>query len=106
MTVRAIDMITLLPRVGEVARGLQQGEQQPHILQHAQALQQQERAKRAQAQVAEKAPAEQAQVRKDGGGGQGAPGERRESRRRAAAEPQKEGPAAAPGVGQRLDIKI
>lgn len=105
MTVRAIDMITLVPRAGEVGRAQQQSLQHAHVFQHAQAAQQLERAKRAQQQVAEKAPAEQAQVRKDGGGGQGAPGERRESRRRAAATAPGDAPTP-PGVGQRLDVKI
>jgi DNA-binding protein H-NS len=108
MTVRAVDMQTMLPRLAEAGRLQQQVDAQPALTQHAQTAQVAAKAERAQHQVNQKASAEQTPVRKDGGGrggsGGGPPGER-PGGRRPPAEPAKE-LSVEPGLGHRLDVKL
>jgi hypothetical protein len=106
VTVRAIDMITMLPRTGEAGRMQQQSQMHPHLQQQAQSAQEQARAQRAQSQVARKPEAEQASVRKDGGGRQGGGGQQPRHPRQAPAGEGGQEPPAEPGVGRRLDVKL
>lgn len=105
MTVRAVDMQTMLPRLTEAGRAHSQEQQHPAVVQHAQTAQVQARAERAQSQVNEKSPVEQAAVHKDGskGAGGGQPQPERRPRQKAG---EKEAGAPEPGVGRRLDVKL
>ena len=105
MTVRAVDLQTMIPRLNEASRLQQQAELAPQMAQHAQTLAEQARAREAQNQVKAKADVENARIRKDGrgqgGGGQPGAGKERKS---PASEPQK--PALEPGRGHKLDVKL
>lgn len=110
MTVRAVDMQTMIPRVGEVGRMQQEAQTRPLALQHVQTALVQSAAERAQHQVGEKPAPQKVAARKDGDGGEGQGGARREPQGRrakgqAGQEPKAEAPRQ-PGLGQRLDVKL
>lgn len=105
MTVRAVDMQTMIPRLNEASKLQHQAEQQPQVAQHSQAAAMQARVERAQHQVTQKAPAEQAAIHKDGGKGSGGQPEREKKKPAAKADPAKS-QDVEPGVGHRLDVKI
>lgn len=106
MTVRAVDMQTMIPRLNEASKLQHQADQQPQLAQHAQTLAAQARVERAQHQVNAKMPAEHAEIRKDGGGqgsgGGGAQPQARKGRKEPAAKEQ----PAEPGLGHKLDVKV
>jgi len=105
MTVRAVDMQTMIPRLNEASRLQHQAEQQPQLAQHAQTLVAQARTERAQHQVNAKMPAEHATLEKDGrspGGGGGQSRARKDGKQSAGKEAQ----PAEPGLGHRLDVKV
>lgn len=102
MTVRPIDVVTMLPRVHESGRLQQQHDQSPVTAQHVAALQGLQRSAREMQQVHQKARTDGAMVQKDGSRNGGA---RQEQRRRA--EPAaKETEPPQPRSGHRLDVKL
>jgi hypothetical protein len=109
MTVRAVDMQTMLPRLSEAGRPHAQAEAQPALTQHAQTARVAAQAERAQHQVSQKASPEQKGVRPDGGG-QGKGGRERGNGQRPGArrDAEKSGQEAQAdsGVGRRLDVKL
>ncbi|HYF95554.1 MAG TPA: hypothetical protein VD969_25355 [Symbiobacteriaceae bacterium] len=105
MTVRAVDMQTMIPRLNEASRLQHQAEQQPQMAQHVQTAVAQARVERAQHQVNSKIPVEHAAINKDGGGKSGGGG------RQGAGKNRRDGGAgeqhpAEPGLGHRLDVKV
>lgn len=104
MSIRPVDMQTLLPRTHEVGRQQHSAEMQPQVMQHALSARAQERSAQERRQVRQKDPAEQAAIREDRrrGGGQG------RSRKESESE-QKERKAGSKGPeapGNRLDVKL
>ncbi|HWI62390.1 MAG TPA: hypothetical protein VNT75_11165 [Symbiobacteriaceae bacterium] len=108
MTVRAVDMQTMIPRLNEASRLQHQAEQQPQLAQHVRTAVEQARVERAQSQVNAKMPTEHATtVKRDGGGQSGGGGGQPQPRAR------KDGKAGAkeqqptePGRGHKLDVKV
>lgn len=106
MTVRAVDMQTMIPRLNEASRQQHQTDTRPQVMQHNQTAVMQAQTERAQQAVMHKPQAEQGTVRRDGGqkGGGGQSGEGRQSRQQQK-EAGREGPVE-PGRGLRLDVKV
>ncbi|BAD40473.1 hypothetical protein [Symbiobacterium thermophilum] len=105
MAVRPIDSLTMLPRLQEAGRAVQQTEQYPHAFQQVLGAQVQQEGERSQKQVRRRTEAEQPTVTPDGRrpGGQGQPSGRGEHHRRRQARPE---PGDAPGGTGRLDVKV
>lgn len=105
MTLKAVDMQTMIPRLNEASRMQQQAELAPQMASHAQALAEQVRAREAQSQVKAKLNVGRAMIRGDGkgqsGGGQPGAGKERKN-----APPGEQKPALEPGLGHKLDVKI
>lgn len=106
VTVRAVDMQTMIPRLTEASRQQQQADSRPQVMQHNQTAVVQAQTERAQQAVFHKPQAEQGTVHRDGGnkGGSGGEGQPRQPRRQKA-EAGREGPVE-PGRGHRLDVKV
>lgn len=105
MTVRAVDMQTMIPRLNEVSRIQAQAEVQPHVAQHAHAQVVQGQAQRAQQQVRQTAQAQQGKVRQEGERRQGGQQPQARSGGKEQSRQGQEAPAQ-PGVGNRLDVKL
>lgn len=102
MTIRAIDMQTMLPRLNEAGRTQQQLDQQPQVAQHAQAVTAQQKAELARRQIQQKSGSERLAGRQHGGsredGGKGQTGNRKPSATKEEGLPEEH--------GHRLDVKI
>lgn len=105
MTVRGVDMQTMIPKLTEASRMQHQAEQQANVAQHGQAAQLQAQAQRAQQQVAHRDPSGKVAARKDGQGQGGGRDRGEQQPRRGKAEEAKQ-PPAEPGLGTRLDVKL
>lgn len=104
MTLRPVDMQTMLPRLNEASRIQHNAEQQPFAVQHAQAAEAQAKAERARQQVLQKEAADHLSWQQDGGRKGGGPGEEKQQRGKAK-KPAPESPAD-PARGRRLDVKL
>lgn len=104
MAVRPVDSLTMMPRLTEAGRVIQQQEQHPHAFQHVLGAQVAERAERGRTQVKQKANVEQASVQKDGKGpgGQGGQAQTQGGRR----TPTPDAKPAKPASNGRLDVKV
>lgn len=104
MAVRPIDSLTMVPRLNEAGRAVQQQEQYPNAFQQVLGAQVQQRAERERTQVLRKEQAEQAAIRKEEQGqGRGGEGRPERDRRQVATE----SPTASDtGTGGRLDVKV
>lgn len=105
MTIRAVDMQTLIPRLTENSRQQQHAEALPFVAQHAATAQSQERAARSQHQVNHKAPADQAGIRRDREGNGKQSGGREQEGRGQQRAPQQKAKSERP-CGNRLDVRI
>lgn len=105
MTVRLVDMQTMVPRLTEASRLQHNSDVQPQVAQHAQAAQGQQRVERQQRQVIQRSPTEQATVARDGRQGGGGAGGQHLPQRRPKSEAHGEEPAG-PRPGNRLDVKL
>lgn len=105
MSVRSVDVQTMIPRLTENSRQQQNAEAAPFVAQHALTAQSHERAVRRQHQVNHKAPADQAAVRRDreGDGKQG--GGREPQERPQRKEPETKAKSQRQW-GNRLDVRI
>lgn len=106
MTVRAVDMQTMIPRLNEASRMQQQAELAPQMASHAQALAEQARAREAQNQVKAKLNVEHGTIRRDGKGPGGGGGQQGAGKERKSAAQGEQRPAPEPGRGHKLDVKI
>ncbi|WP_374711689.1 hypothetical protein [Symbiobacterium terraclitae] len=104
MSVRPIDSLTMLPRLTEAGRAVQQTEQYPHAFQQVLGAQVLQEGERSQKQVRRRTEAEKPTISPDaqGGGAQAGPRSGGERRQRQAPAPRQEPPA---GTG-RLDVKV
>lgn len=104
MTIRPVDLQTLIPRSSEVSRVQHSRESQPGMQQQVAQAQIRLQAEQNQRQVVQsKETAHEAGVNPDGRGG--ASGEQRR-RRRSAAKAEAAEVVEEPGKGTRLDIKV
>ncbi|MDF2627925.1 MAG: hypothetical protein K0R39_1756 [Symbiobacteriaceae bacterium] len=107
MTVRAVDLQTMIPRLNEASRLQQQAELLPQMAQHAQSLAEQARARDAQSRVLAKTNVENARIGREGkgqAGGGGQPGAGKERKDTVPGGSQK--PVSEPGRGHKLDVKL
>lgn len=105
MSVRPIDSLTMLPRLTEAGRAVQQNEQYPHAFQQVLGAQVVQEGERSQKQVRRRTEAEKPTINPDAqqrGGAQAGPRSGGERRQRQAPAPRQEQPA---GTG-RLDVKV
>jgi hypothetical protein len=103
MTLRPVDMQTLIPRSGEVSRSQHVRETQPRTEQQQAEMQTRMLVDQAMRQVNQTEVMEKSTVNPDGRGpGGGAEGERRRRR----APEQKPDEVKEPGKGNRLDVKL
>jgi|GEM_PF-1523778 len=65
MAVRPVDSLTMLPRLDQATRLLQQNDQHPYAFQHVLGSQMQEKAERERTQVRQKAEAEHGTVQRE-----------------------------------------
>ena len=105
MTLRPVDMQTMLPRLNEASRMQHNAEQQPIAAQHAQTTEAQTKAERARQQVLHKDAADQAAWQQESGRQRGRQGDRKERQSRAEKQQGPELPAD-PALGRRLDVKL
>lgn len=105
MAVRPIDSLTMLPRLDQAGRMVQQAEQQPYAFQQVLGQQVQEKAERERTQVKAKAQVEQPVIQNNRQGGQNGSGTQQHGGRR---QPAPEAPAKTTPVtrGGRLDVKV
>lgn len=105
MAVRPVDSLTMLPRLDQAGRIVQQHDQQPYAFQQVLGQQVQEKAERERTQVKQKAQVEQPVLQNKGQGGQGGGGAQSQGGRRQ--RPPEEPPKAAPVTRNgRLDVKV
>lgn len=102
MTIRAIDMQTMLPRLNEAGRTQQQLDQQPLVAQHAQAVTAQQKAELARQQIQQKSESERLTGRQQGDGRQN--GGKGHTGKRARSADKDEG--LPEDRGHRLDVKV
>lgn len=105
MTVRPVDMVTMLPRLTEASRLQHHNDSQPFVALHALTAQAAEKAVRDQQSVQQRTSAEQAEIHKDSSGS-GGQEEQPTSRRDRRQEQPQEAAATDPQRGHRLDVKI
>ncbi len=106
MTIRSVDLQTMIPRLTESSRQQANADVAPLAAQHVAAAHAQERAARSQHQVLHKAPADQAGIRKDReGNGQQQAGGREPEARQGGKEPEKKGQPER-RWGNRLDVRV
>lgn len=104
MSVRPIDSLTMLPRLTEAGRAVQQTEQYPHAFQQVLGAQVQQEGERSQKQVRRRTEAERPAINPDsqGSGSQAGPRSGGERRQRETQPPRQE---PQTGTG-RLDVKV
>lgn len=106
MSIRSVDLQTMIPRLTETSRQQHNADSQPFVVQHAAAAEAQERSARSQRQVSEKPQPEKASIRKDReGNGQQAAGKGPEPRHKRR-EPEAGSKPAERQWGNRLDVKV
>ena len=107
MTVRPVDMQTLLPRLNEAGRMQHATDRQPQVVQQVQAAQGRAQAEHAQQQVLQKPSAGQVAIRQDGKG-KGSQGDSRDGKQPSKERPQQapEAERSGPTAGHRLDVKV
>lgn len=99
MTIKAVDMHTMLPRLNEAGRLQQNSEQQGRLGQHAQAVGAQQRAQQASQQVQARPSSGHVENRKEGSGGKkGETGPRQQRKSQGDPEPETR--------SGRLDVKV
>lgn len=103
MTVRPVDMLTMLPRLTEAGRLQHVNDQRPAVLQHVMNAQGQNRTERQLKQVNQKSSAEQAGIQRDGGRRNQQPDQEQRERNK---KEQEKGAPGEPGLGSRLDVKL
>jgi len=105
MTVRAVDMQTMIPRLNEASRMQHHNDQQPSVASQAQAATLQQRAERAQQQVTQKSNAGKASIQKDGKG-QGGGAQAQQQGKGQAKGQAEQGGQGKPRSVTRLDVKV
>lgn len=105
MTIRAVDIVTMVPRIHEAGRVLHQNEVQNLAGQHAQASAQQVRAEQAQSQVKQTPSSGEVAIRRDRDRKQGSGGGSQRRQETGGSEPSQE-KQTRPSGGHKLDIKV
>lgn len=102
MTIRAIDMQTMLPRLNEAGRTQQQIDRQPHVAQHVQLVTAQQEAERARQQIQQKSESERPSGQQHSKG-QSHGGQEKAPKRDQSGEKEE---ARLEERGHRLDVKV
>jgi len=104
MSVRPIDSLTMLPRLTEAGRTVQQNEQYPHAFQQVLGVQVQQEGERSQKQVRRRTEAEGPAINPDTRGSGSQAGQRSGGGRR---QRETQAPRQEPEAGTgRLDVKV
>lgn len=106
MPLRPVDMLTMLPRLTEASRQQHNNETQPAVAQHALAIQRADKAVRDQQSVHQRAPAEQAEIARDGKSPGRGPGRDGQKRRQPEGPSSRDQSPGDPVRGVRLDVRL
>lgn len=106
MSVRPVDLLTMLPRLGEAGRLQHNAETQPFVAQHAAAAQSVDKAIKERQQVHHREPAEEGTIRQDAKQKHSDQSGQQRSRKGKDRSQVDEKPARPPRPGNRLDVKL
>ncbi len=106
MSVRPVDLLTMLPRLGEASRLQHNAQTQPFVAQHAAAVQFVDKAIKERQQVHQRSPVEEATIRQDAKEKSSGGREQQRSRKGKDREPVASMPSQPPRPGNRLDVKL